>query len=73
MRSKAVLSKTLKSIHVLLAGGTIGGLAAILVLLGVKTSVDSAAWSALDRGVLAVFRSDCHTEIDESILLKQLY
>ena len=56
MRSKAVLSKTLKSVHVLLAGGIIGGLAAILVLLGVKSAVDSAAYSVLDRGILAVFR-----------------
>ncbi|UCF98817.1 MAG: FMN-binding protein [Spirochaetaceae bacterium] len=56
MRGKAFLSKTLKSIHIILASGIIGGLAAILVLLSLKVVVDAAAYSTLDRGILAVFR-----------------
>ena len=56
MSSKAFLSRILKSIHIILAGGIMGGLAAILVLLGAKAAVAAAAYSTLDRGILLVFR-----------------
>jgi uncharacterized protein with FMN-binding domain len=56
MSSKALLSKTLKAVHIALAAGIIGGLAAILVLLGVKGAVQPAAYAPLDHGVLAIFR-----------------
>jgi len=56
MRNKAFLSKVLKFVHITLASGIIGGLAAILVLLSVKATIDPSAFSALDRGILVVFR-----------------
>jgi uncharacterized protein with FMN-binding domain len=56
MSGRAVWSKTLKAVHIILASGIIGGLAAILVFLGVKESVDPAAYASLDRGILAIFR-----------------
>jgi uncharacterized protein with FMN-binding domain len=56
MRSKTLLSKIVKSIHIILAGGIIGGLGAILVLLSVKASIDAATYSILDQGILVVFR-----------------
>jgi uncharacterized protein with FMN-binding domain len=56
MSSKEFLSRILKSIHIILASGIIGGLAAILVLLGVKAAVDAAADATIDHGILVVFR-----------------
>jgi hypothetical protein len=46
----------LKSIHIILASSIIGGLAAILMLLSVKTAVDSESHFIIDRGILIIFR-----------------
>jgi putative copper export protein len=40
MRRKALLSKILKAVHIVLAAVIIGGLAAILVLLSVRNGGD---------------------------------
>jgi uncharacterized protein with FMN-binding domain len=56
MSGKAVLSKALKALHIILASGIIGGLAAILALLGLKGSLDPAAYATADRGGLSIFR-----------------
>ncbi len=56
MRGKALWSRILKSVHIVLAAAIIGGLAAVLVLLGVKTAIDAGAYATVDRGILAVFR-----------------